>query len=405
LAILFDIGVIMTSVMTVSSLHKDPRGKSPYFYCAYRAADGRRLFKSTKKTKRADALEVCLGWAMAEKEAAEGRLTEARAREIISETVRRATGSPLQFKTTRQWVTDWLKGKTASGELSKRSEDVYEHAVRRFLESIGEMADKNLANITAEHIQHFKVQRISEGLAAKTLDRDLKILRSIFKAARVFGLISFDPTQAIPLLTKLSKRKSQVMSRETFTPSELDSIIEKAEPEWKTLILLARYTGARQGDCARMTWENVDLEKGIIEFSDQKTNKDYKVPLHPRLEKHLLELASSDDPKGALCPTLSKKPSAGASGLSNGFKKIMVLAEIDDRQESTKSIKAVEGKARQLSRRSFHSIRHSYNSELANSGASQEIRRKLVGHATDDMNDVYTHLDLKLFRKAIKKLS
>lgn len=395
----------MTIVMTMSSLHKDPRGKSPYFYCAYRAADGRRMFRSTEKTKRTEALEVCLGWEMAEKEASEGRLTESRAREIISETVRRATGKPLQFKTTREWLQDWLRNKAASNELSKRSEDVYEHTVRRFLANLGEKADKNLAHITAEDIQRFKAERISEALAAKTVDRDLKILRSVFKAARDFGLISYDPTQAIPLLSRNSKRKTQVMTRETFTASELDLIMGKATPEWKTVILLARYTGARQGDCARMTWQSVDLQNGFIEFTDQKTNKDYKVPLHARLEKHLLEMAGSDDPKGFLCPALAKRPSAGASGLSEGFKKIMVLAGVDHRQESTKSIKKGEGKARQLSRRSFHSIRHSYNSELANSGASQEIRRKLVGHATDDMNDVYTHLDDKMFRKAINKLA
>ena len=83
----------------------------------------------------------------------------------------------------------------------------------------------------------------------------------------------------------------------------------------------------------------------------------------------------------------------------------MAKAGVDDRQEDTKSIRAKEGKARQLSRRSFHSICHTYNSELANSGTSQEVRRKLVGHATDDMNDVYTHLDTELFRKAINKLA
>lgn len=398
-------GVIMTIVMTMSSLHKDPRGKSPYFYCAYRAADGRRMFKSTEKTKRDEALEVCLGWAMAEKEAAAGRLTEARAREIISETVRRATGKPLQFKTTREWVKEWLRGKSTANELSKNSNLVYEHSTRVFIESLGDKADENIANVTADDIQKFKLSRVTAGLAAKTLDRDLKVVRSLFKAARVFGLISYDPSQAIPLVSKKSKRKNQVITREIFTADELDLILAKAAEEWKTVILIARYTGARQGDCTRMNWQNVNFEKGVIEYSDQKTAKDYCVPMHSRLEKHLLGIAGTDDPKGLLTPILAKKVSGGRCGLSAEFRKIMAKAGVDDRQEDTKAIKAKEGKARQLSRRSFHSIRHSYNTELANAGTSQEVRRKLVGHATDDMNDVYTHLDDKMFRKAIKKLA
>ena len=35
---------------------------------------------------------------------------------------------------------------------------------------------------------------------------------------------------------------------------------------------------------------------------------------------------------------------------------------------------------------------------------SQELRRHLTGHATDKMNDVYSHLDKKLLKTAVNKL-
>ena len=72
----------------------------------------------------------------------------------------------------------------------------------------------------------------------------------------------------------------------------------------------------------------------------------------------------------------------------------------------TKVLRKVVGKtARTLARRSFHSLRHTYNTELANAEVPQEIRRKLVGHASDGVNDIYTHLDVEVFRGAIDKLS
>src|SRR5438093_1082328 len=46
----------------MASLHKDPRGKSPFFYCAFTLPDGRRTFRSTKLTDRKKAWEVCLQW-------------------------------------------------------------------------------------------------------------------------------------------------------------------------------------------------------------------------------------------------------------------------------------------------------------------------------------------------------
>lgn len=401
----------------MASIHTDPRGKSPYWYCAYRGADGRRLFRSTKITidgdqaankveKRRKAWEFCLNLERAEKEAGEGRLTESRARQLISDTMERTSGKPLKFKTTREFFDEWLSGKGSRSELSKISGIIYASTVRLFLESVGDKAEENMAHITSEDIQKFQMSRVEAHLAPKTIDRDSKIIRAGFKIAKNYGLIPFDPCLAVPFLSKISKRKAQVVTREIFTAEELDSIANAAEEEWKTAILIARYTGARLSDCAGMTWDNVHFNVATIEYSDRKTGKDYVVPLHPRLEKHLLSLASTDAPNGLLCPKLAKMETGGRNGLSYKFREIMAKAGVDDRRTATKSVSAPEkGEERQLSRRSFHAIRHSYNSQLANVGTSQEIRRKLVGHSSDDMNDVYTHLDTELFRQAIKKLS
>lgn len=388
----------------MASLHKDPRGKSPYWYCAYRAADGRRLFRSTGQEQRSDALEFCLNLEKAEKQGAKRHLTEARARELISDTVERVTGKPLLFKKTREWLDGWLESKTKANELSPITRIIYRGTLNTFLKNLGEKADLDLTLIVAEDIQRFKEQRISEGLTAKTIDRDLKVLRSAFKAARTHGLISFDPSQAISLISRVSKRKSQVVKREIFTAEELDKIVNAAADDWKTAILIGRYTGARLGDCVRMSWKHVHLDQGVIEFSDNKTEKDYRIPIHPRLEKHLMELAGNDSPNGSLCPVLAGKKPGGKSGLSLAFRKIMAKAGVDDKRVDTKAVNKNKEDQRQLAQRSFHSIRHTYNSQLANAGTSQEIRRKLVGHTTDDMNDIYTHLDDQLFREAIKKL-
>jgi len=41
---------------------------------------------------------------------------------------------------------------------------------------------------------------------------------------------------------------------------------------------------------------------------------------------------------------------------------------------------------------------------LANAGVSQEIRQKLTGHATTEMNTIYTHHELAPLRAAVEKL-
>src|SRR6202035_5671576 len=108
------------------------------------------------------------------------------------------------------------------------------------------------------------------------------------------------------------------------------------------------------------------------------------------LEEYLLSLPSSDSPKAPIFPELHKKPGSGKSGLSMAFKRIMARAGIDGGGLGERLGTA----GRNLSALSFHSLRHSFNSALANSGVSQELRQKLTGHASVEMNRLYTHTEL-----------
>ena len=55
-----------------------------------------------------------------------------------------------------------------------------------------------------------------------------------------------------------------------------------------------------------------------------------------------------------------------------------------------------------MSKLSFHSFRHGFNSAMANQGIAQEIRQLLTGHASAEMNKNYTHHELEPLRAAVK---
>ncbi len=332
-----------------------------------------------------------------------GDFNEATARRVLDHILHASGNGAIKAETVRNFANTWLD--TRAGELAEGTREAYRHAIALFLAHLKSIADKPLDNVTSRHIETFKAARIAEGLSAKTVDRDLKVVRSIFRAGVNQAQTRFDPTQAVPLVSRKGKAKVQKVTREIFTAAELDDILSKAEGEWLTASLLGRYTGARMGDCVRMRWSSVSLSERVIRYSDQKTGKDYAVPIHRRLFEHLVKLGDSDNPVGLLCPTLATKETGGCNGLSAQFQKVMKAAGVDTMEVHTKALMEVEGKtARTLARRSFHSLRHSYNSALANAEVPQEIRRKLVGHSSDGVNDIYTHLDIQVFRGAINKL-
>ena len=78
------------------------------------------------------------------------------------------------------------------------------------------------------------------------------------------------------------------------------------------------------------------------------------------------------------------------------FKRIMEHAEIKGRL-----LREANGEGRSQSSLSFHSLRHGFVSAMANAGVSTEIRQKLTGHASAEMNAQYTHHELTPVREAI----
>src|SRR5215510_13248638 len=108
----------------MASLHKDPRGKSPYWYVAYRLADGRRAFRSTRQTDRKKAAEVARTLERAAKAARDNTLTETRVRQWMDELLEATGQSPVRNVTVRSFASDWLAGKrlTVSRKATLRYE-------------------------------------------------------------------------------------------------------------------------------------------------------------------------------------------------------------------------------------------------------------------------------------------
>lgn len=233
--------------------------------------------------------------------------------------------------------------------------------------------------------------RLQAGVAPKTAIVDLKIINIAFRRAENFGVIPKNPVVVI-------RPPREVCSeRGVFAQDEIQKLVNAAPSlEWQTLILLGYFLGARLRDCVRLSWENVKPERGKIEYAQQKTGKTVAVPMHFDLIKHLTYLAAFGT-HGFLCPKLAGKATGGRRGLSETFKRIVQKAGLDPM--------TIEGKGiRKFSRRTFHSLRHSFNSALANAGVSQEVRMALTGHATPRMNKIYTHLQADTLKNAVSSL-
>ena len=187
---------------------------------------------------------------------------------------------------------------------------------------------------------------------------------------------------------------NKTLEREVFTVEELGALLAVASPEWQTLILCGYFLAGRLVDMAVLEWNAVDLTTGVITYTQGKTGHRVVVPIHPQLEEHLLALAGEKG--GPLCPTLSKLGSDGRGGLSTKFSRLMGKAGIDPRD--------IRLGKNTMARKSFHSLRHSFASALANAGVSPEVRMKLTGHKSASVHRQYSHVELGPLKEAIALL-
>jgi integrase len=364
---------------------------SPFWYAAFTDPLGRRLKKSTGQTSKSRALEVARTWEKASEEAKGLRLTEARAREVISELMQSVGGESLTVFTVEQWFEHFVKGKkkSRSAATGKR----HEQMMREFMEFLGHRAKLNIAAITSRDIASFRDHRHALGLAPATVNIDVAILSAAFNAALRQGHVTVNPCLAIEPLKNKPHRKG------VFSKEQVAALLKAAKGDWRGMIMVAFYSGQRLLDCANLRWRDVDLVSDIktIRFQVRKTGAEIVSVVHAALEDYLLSLPTPETDDEFLFPTLAGR---SAPVLSHQFRKLMEQARIEQRIIRERTSQG----GRSVNALSFHSLRHSFSSILANAGISEERRMALTGHTTRDVHQKYTHHQLEQLRDAISVL-
>lgn len=371
------------------------RPESPYYFCSYRAADGRWLKKSTKRKKRSDALNVCMAWENAAELARDRNLTAAQARKVLADMVKHSTGESLMAYTLEDWLTEWESNKTGGAAASTMLR--YRQVMREFKAHLGDRAKAPLTSITPGDITKFRDNLRKGGRAISTVNTAVKKVLSVpFESARKLGYIPTNPVSGVDHLK--DGGKTRISIREPFTADEVKSLVRHAKGDWKGAIILSATTGLRLGDVVSLKWENIDMKNGFIRIETQKTGEAVELPVHGDFSS-FLKTQEQGIGKAPVFPTLSKTKVNGRSGLSLLFRDIMQKAKIKERV-ATKSGEA--GRTRYS--KGFHGLRHTFISTLANLGVAQEVRQKLTAHSDDTVHKAYSHLERETFKTAVDKI-
>jgi len=343
-------------------------------------------------------MKVCVVWATAAGEVGANH----RDLEILNE-MRKARGTPpLNLQNVQQYLTNWLEARKP--HLSPGSWDRYQTSISKFLNFLGEAAKIDLRNLTAEQIEGFLQSEKNQGISSPTRSMDLKALRSALNLAKRRGYIEINLTKTVD-----EEVDDGTGKRKAFTPKQVGDLLKIVDDEWYGLILVGYYAGFRIGDASTLKWGEIDFSKKTITFTpDKRKIKSRKPPLVEPIHKQLLTWLrlwyaehKKPEPTKSVFPTLSQKSIHRRNGLSNTFSRMIKAAGIANPIVREKG----EGsRGRSTPALSFHSLRHTFNTQLEAANVSEVTRMRLSDHSTPSISRDYIDSEMSHLQKEINKI-
>lgn len=267
-------------------------------------------------------------------------------------------------------VTDFARYIQAN---NRPSEEQSKESILR-LHLVPAFGHKLLSEIEAKDIELYAAEKSrggagKKGLAAKTMNNHLTVLRKCLSLAHQYGEI-----EAIPAL---QWRRVTDQTFRFLDFEEAARLIRAADPgQWRAMVTVALRTGLRRGELVALRWTNVDLEARKLRVTEAVVRN--KVG-PPKNGKHRTVPLSSDavDALRSIRGTVDLVFHHEGKHLTRGLVKWPLWRAC---------------RKAKLEPLQWHALRHTFASHLAMRGVPMRTIMDLLGHSSMAMTLRYAHL-------------
>lgn len=227
--------------------------------------------------------------------------------------------------------------------------------------------NKYLAQITPSVISGYVSQRRTENASASSINKELAFAKHAYTLAiKRWEWVKDNP------FTRVSMEKLPQQRIRYLTKEEFDRLYLTCNDRLKPIVLFAVNTGVRQDNILSLTWENIDLRRGVFTLPHTKNGERLGLPMNNTVKELLTELNKVRHINGDYVFSSTVGTKIDASKVDKWFRQALKAAEITDFR--------------------FHDLRHTFASWLSQGDVNIYKVQRLLGHRTIAMTMRYAHL-------------
>jgi len=222
------------------------------------------------------------------------------------------------------------------------------------------------------------LNRRGKPFAAQTIKHQLVILRRLYNLARnKFGMYDGKSPMESVEMPRIDNQKTEFLTNEELTRL-LDTLDTWPFRESAAFIKFALLTGLRRGEMFKLTWDDVDFERGMVTLRDPKGGKTENIPVSIEA---LDVLKSIEVTSSFVFPGKDGKQRVDFNG---PWQRIRKAADLPEGFR-------------------LHGLRHHFASTLVSAGVDLLVVQKLLTHKDAKTTSRYSHLAPGAIRDAALK--
>ncbi len=278
--------------------------------------------------------------------------------------------------------------------LSENSVSSYKNDLQRYLRFVAnDLQITDLGGIELRHIENYLEELTAMDLSVSSIARNISSIRGFHEFAVVEGMAQANPAELIDLPRQIKNLP------EVLNPDEVEAIIDIPNRETdagirNAAILETLYaTGMRVSELTSLELDNLIFEIGFIRVIG-KGNKERLVPVGEMAQsalEHYIELVRSKFQSEKNPQKAGNKVFLSQRG--NPLTRMSIWNIVNDAAERARIEKNVYP----------HIFRHSFATHLLEGGADLRAVQEMLGHASINTTEIYTHVDRSLLHQVHKE--